>query len=104
MKIIMLAALLLTMCLSAGCSQYWYQEGSTFDQCDLARTECRDELLKRTDLSSPGVDYAVKFMDECMAEKGYRKVTQDELPFDAKRAEPDTSLHWRTVGLAGTVE
>ena len=93
-----------SMVVLAGCSQYWYQEGRTFDQCDQARTECRGELLKRTDLSKPGSDYAVKFMEECMTEKGYQKVTESELPLNVKRAEPDTSLHWRTVGIAGTVE
>ena len=88
----------------AGCAKYWYQEGKSFDECKRARAECFEELKKRTDFSSPTVEYEMKYMNECMQEKGYRQVSAKELPLDVRREEPDSSLHWRTRGLAGTVE
>ncbi len=87
-----------------GCSKYWYQEGKSFDECKQARGECRSELLKRSDIKNLTVQYEVKFAENCMTEKGYRLVTQDELPLDVKREEPDTALHWRTNGVAGTLK
>jgi hypothetical protein len=87
----------------AGCSKYWYQEGKTFDECKQARGECFAELKKRTDFSNPTIDYELEFMNDCMMKKGYREVSQDELPLDVKREEPPSSLHWRTRGVAGTL-
>jgi len=90
--------------LPAGCAKYWYQEGKSFDECKKARAECFEELKKRTDFSSPTVEYEMKYMNECMQEKGYRQVSAKELPLEVRREEPESSLHWRTRGLAGTVE
>lgn len=101
--------LLLLVCLSvlffvpAGCAKYWYQEGKSFDECQRARAECFDALKQRTDFSSPTVEYEMKYMNECMQEKGYREVSAKELPLEVRRQEPDTSLHWRTRGIAGTL-
>lgn len=86
-----------------GCAKYWYQEGKSFDECKWARTECFNELTKRTDFASLTVDYEIKYMNECMQAKGYRDVSAKELPMDVKREEPESSLHWRTRGVAGTV-
>ena len=85
-----------------GCASYWYQEGKTFDECKQARAECRKELLKRSDLTGFG-DYEVKFMKACMKQKGYRLVRADKLPMHAKREAPETSLHYRAKGVAGTL-
>ncbi|MFC1677282.1 hypothetical protein ACFL3G_09500 [Planctomycetota bacterium] len=87
-----------------GCSKYWYQEGKSFEECKDARDECFAELQKRSDLSNLTVEYEIKFMNDCMTKKGYREVSQDELPLDAKRQEPDSSFHWRTRGLAGSLK
>jgi hypothetical protein len=86
-----------------GCAKYWYQEGKSFDECKQARAECFQELTKRTDFTSPTVDYEIKYMNECMWAKGYREVSAKELPMDVKREEPESSLHWRARGVAGTV-
>jgi len=86
-----------------GCAQYWYQEGKTFQQCQQDRRACFDELAKRTDFVGTG-DYEFEFLTECMEQKGYRLVKDDELPSDAKRQRPDTSLHWRAKGVAGSLE
>ena len=88
---------------SAGCTNYWYQEGKTFDECKRARDECFEELEKRTDFSSSTVNYEIKFMNECMHAKGYREVSAKKLPLDVKRGESESSLHWRTRGIAGTL-
>ena len=103
-RLIMRILLLVILCVVAGCSTYWYQEGKSFDQCKKDRAECRAELLKRSDLKNLTVQYEVKFIKNCMAERGYRLVTQDKLPLDVKREEPDVSLHWRTNGVAGTLK
>lgn len=88
----------------AGCAKYWYQEGKTFDECQQARDECFAELKKRTDFSHPTVEYEIQFMNECMQSKGYREIKNSEIPLDAKRQEPETTLHWRARGLAGSVK
>jgi len=103
-KLFLLFGFLFLVFLPAGCAKYWYQEGKSFDECERARAECFDALKKRTDFSSPTADYEIKFMNECMQEKGYREVSAKELPLNVKREEPETSLHWRARGLAGTVE
>ncbi len=87
-----------------GCSKYWYQEGKSFEECKNARDECFAELKKRTDFSNPTMEYEIKFMNDCMTEKGYREVPQDELPLDIKRQEPDSLFHYRARGLAGTLK
>jgi hypothetical protein len=92
------AGLLLT-----GCAQYWYQEGKTFDECLQDRDDCFRSLQKRTDFVSTG-DYEFEYMEQCMQEKGYRLVKEGDLPLEARRQQPDSSLHWRAKGLAGQVE
>ena len=86
-----------------GCSQYWYQEGVSYRQCQKDRNDCFRELQKRTDFGNSG-GYEFEFMAECMRQKGYRLVTAKELPMGVKRTEPETSLHWRAKGLAGTID
>ena len=105
MQKLLLMILVLTIFLSvSGCAKYWYQEGKSFDECKRAQAECFNELKKRTDFSSPTVEYEMKYMNECMQEKGYREVSAKELPLKVRREEPETSLHWRARGIAGTIE
>ena len=87
----------------SGCAKYWYQEGKSFDECKRARAECFDQLTKRTDFTSPTVDYEIKYMNECMQAKGYREVSAKELPMNVRREEPESSLHWRARGVAGSL-
>ena len=101
---LILLLFLSSMIFLTGCSKYWYQEGKSFDECKQARNECFAELQKRSDLSNVTVEYEIKFMNDCMTKKGYREVSQDELPLDAKRQEPDSSFHWRARGLTGTLK
>ena len=103
-KLLFLMLLSVIFLFSAGCAKYWYQEGKSFDECKRTCSECFKELTKHTDFTSPTVDYEIKYMNECMQEKGYREVSAKELPLSVKREEPETSLSWRARGIAGTVE
>ena len=96
--------LLLAICgvFMGGCTQYWYQEGVAYEQCLKDREDCFKELQKRTDFKSTGT-YEFEFMAQCMQEKGYELVTGDKLPMDTRRTGPETSLHWRIKGLAGSL-
>ncbi|MHC4552284.1 MAG: hypothetical protein ACYSUT_05900 [Planctomycetota bacterium] len=101
--ILFIAACCISLVIFSGCAQYWYQEDTTFNQCQQAQKECLDALLQRSDMSYVS-DYEIEFMKTCMYEKGYRLVTEDELPMDVKRKKPETSLHWRMKGIAGTID
>ncbi len=103
MKKLIISLFLSSIIFLTGCSKYWYQEGKSFEECGNARNECFAELQKRSDLSNPMMEYEIKFMNDCMTEKGYREVSQDELSLDVKRQEPPSSFHWRARGLAGTL-
>ncbi len=96
----------LVLLLAAGCGdKYWYQEGKTFDQCKADRTACRADLIKRTDLRGIG-DYERRFIKDCMQQKGYRLVSEKELPLAVKREGPDIPSDVpsdRGYGVAGTL-
>ena len=104
MKKLIVSLFLSSIIFLTGCSKYWYQEEKSFEECKNARDECFAELKKRSDLSNLTVEYEIKFMNDCMTKKGYREVSQDELPLDTKRQEPESSFHWRARGLAGTLK
>jgi hypothetical protein len=101
MKLCLPLVLLVLAFLLSGCAQYWYQDGKTFTQCQQDRADCFDQLQKRTDFNTLVVDYEIKFMNDCMQSKGYKLVTADKLPLNARREEPESSLHWRARGIAG---
>ncbi|MHC4123207.1 MAG: hypothetical protein ACYSSI_06505 [Planctomycetota bacterium] len=104
MQKLILSLFLSSIIFLTGCSKYWYQEGKSFEECKNARDECFAELREYSDLSSPTVEYEIKFMNDCMTKKGYREVSKKELPLDAKRQEPKSSFHWRVRGLAGSLK
>jgi hypothetical protein len=81
------------ICIFSGCAQYYYQEGKSFNECASARKDCYAELQKRlADQSRSSIGYENKYVENCMERKGYKLVTEDKLPLDAKRQDPDTSL------------
>ena len=104
MRKLIISLFLSSIIFLAGCSNYWYQEGKSFEECGNARNECFAELQKRSDMSNLTVEYEIKFMNDCMTKKGYRQVPQDELPLGIKRQEPDSSFHYRARGLAGILK
>ena len=87
----------------SGCAKYWYRQDTSFQQCQQDRKACLDALLQRSDMSYV-TDYEIKFMKTCMQEKGYELVGKSKLPMDVRRQEPETSLHWRMNGIAGSVD
>lgn len=101
MNRILVMVVSLMLCVAAnGCATYWYQEGKSFRECQRAQEACREELVNRSSLSRIG-SYEIEFMQNCMEEKGYRQVKQSALPLGVRRQEPETSLHYRAVGIAG---
>jgi hypothetical protein len=97
------------ICFFTGCAKYYYQEGKTFNECANARKDCDAELQKRlADQSHSTSGYEHKFMEDCMAQKGYRLVTEDKLPLDVKRQDPDSSLegflYGYRRGIAGALD
>ena len=90
------------LCLLAGCTEYWYQEGKTFEECQQDRKECLDELTKRSELYRVG-DYELRFMEDCMKARGYRLLSEDKLPLELKRQKA-IFTNPRLRGIAGTVK
>lgn len=102
-------ALVIILCLCSGCAKYFYQEGKTYNQCLKDRYDCIQEVNKRLAIqtnSSGG--YKHKFIEDCMIRRGYRLVTEDELPLTAKRLDPAQTLHGflygQRRGIAGQVD
>lgn len=97
------------ICLLAGCARYYYQEDKTFNECAWDRADCLFELKKRLAAQSqrPG-DYEYKFLEDCMKNRGYRLVTEDQLPLDIKRQDPDSGLrgyiYGHRRGIAGALD
>lgn len=109
MKSSLVLLMVVFICLFAGCAKYYYQEGMTFNQCASARKDCDAELQKRlADQSHSATGYENKFMEDCMERKGYKLVTEDQLPLDAKRQDPDSSLkgfiYGYRRGIAGALD
>lgn len=100
--------LLVLICISAGCEKYYYQEGKTFAECSKDRIDCFKELKKRMSLSETPGSYEYKYIEECMEIKGYKLVTENKLPLDVRRQDPDMSLSGQLYGyrrgIAGTLE
>lgn len=71
--------------------------------------DCVVELQKRlADQSQKAGGYEHKFMKDCMEQKGYRLVTENKLPLNVKRQDPDSSLQGYLYGyrrgMAGTLD
>ncbi len=97
------------ICLFTGCAKYYYQEGKSFNECASARKDCVAELQKRlADQAHSTSGYEHKFIEDCMERKGYKLVTEDQLPLDAKRQDPDSSLkgflYGYRRGIAGALD
>ena len=99
MKISLALLLACLVFIPAGCAKYYYQAGKTFEECEKDRADCVSELKKRlgTVSTRPG-GYEYKFIEDCMKRKGYSLVTEDDLPLDVKRQDPDTSLKGQLYG------
>lgn len=109
MKNIAILLLLSSIMLLAGCDRYYYQEGKSFEECAKDRHECVEELKKRLGVVSvrPG-SYEYEYMENCMKHRGYRLVTERELPLSVKRLDPHQSMRGKIYGfrrgVAGTLD
>jgi hypothetical protein len=108
MKSYVALLLLCWMCLFTGCAKYYYQKSKTFNECAWDRADCLFELKKRqASHSENSGGYKHKFLENCMRERGYRLVTEDELPLNVKRQDPDSGLrgylYGHRRGLAGAL-
>ncbi len=112
----MIAVMLASAWLLAGCSRHYYQEGKTIEQCRQSYKECAAKFKKIQDPNAPeelgrynvSYNYEGKFMDTCMREKGYQIVAENKLPLDVRREKPDPwTPPWPWTrsqrGLAGTL-
>ena len=109
MKIPAVLLLAFPICLSTGCEKYFYQEGKTFNECRKDHADCVSEMQKRVgDPSQDRGDFEYAYVDDCMKRKGYRLVTEGNLPLNVKRLDPDEGatgfLYGRRRGLAGTLD
>jgi hypothetical protein len=43
-------------------------------------------------------------MEDCMKQKGYSAVKENELPLRVRREDPDRTDNWFTKGVAGSLE
>ena len=98
------ALVLFLMLLFTGCTQYWYQADKSIDECKADRHDCFEELKKYSDNWRSMGDYELKFMDDCMEQKGYSAVKENELPLRVRREDPDRTDNWFTKGVAGSLE
>jgi hypothetical protein len=101
-RFVVVSMLLSALCFSTGCA-YWYQEGKSFEECDQDLQLCYDELQEYADMNSIG-SYEVDFVKDCMQEKGYKLLFEDDLPKVAKRRDPQMKRFWVLAGVSGTVE
>jgi hypothetical protein len=100
--------LLLFSCGIIGCGQYYYQEVKTYKECTQDFSECHSDLLRYADPSKNGQgksewgSYERKFVDDCMEQRGYKLVTENDLQLHVKRQDSDW-LGWHH-GFAGLLD
>lgn len=101
MRLLIVSVLALT-CFSAGCTKYWYQEGTTFTECEQDHRACLADMHRYRDTvqHSLGV-YEDRFEKDCMTAKGYRLVKEKQLPFRVRRRAPAGRGNY---GVAGTID
>ena len=95
--------ILILMLLFTGCTKYWYQADKSIDECKADRHECFEELKKYSSNQHDRGEYEFKFMEDCMKQKGYSAVKENELPLRVRREDPDRTDNWFTKGVAGSL-
>lgn len=103
MRLAVVGALLLALCLLEGCARYWYQEGKSFKQTSDDLAACQREATKYSDVDrTHGMDaYDGKLVRQGMEERGYDLVAENELPLRVKRESPPV---FGMPGVAGTID
>ena len=91
------------VCFLAGCANYWYQEGKTFDQCKKDRLECYEDMKKYSTNWKDMGRQEFKLIEDCMIKRGYRLVWGATLHVRVKREDPNLAVPWMVNGVAGFV-
>lgn len=87
----------------SGCTQYWYQEGKSFADCQRDFKDCRTEMKQYKDGGQIDMGvYSDRFEKECMEEKGYELVGEGDLPIRVKRQS--SMNEGQRYGIAGSVD
>ena len=102
-RVIAATLILIPMLVFSGCTTYWYQANKTIDECKQDRLGCLEELKKYSSNWRDMGDYEFKFMEDCMRQKEYTLLEENKLPLRVKREDPESSLHWKLHGAAGTI-
>lgn len=98
-----LMLIVLALITLSGCTQYWYQEGKSFKDCQQDLKDCRVEMEKYKDTGQVDMGvYAGRFQKECMEEKGYELVGEGQLPDRVKRQS--SMNEGQPYGIAGTID
>lgn len=100
LTVTILLTAVLTM--TGGCT-YWHQQGTRFEEADLALQDCYAELEKRSDLRSIN-GYEIDYIHRCMRQKGYTLKAAGKLPRQDRRELANMSDYWLLKGVAGSVE
>jgi hypothetical protein len=103
MRLAVVGALMVPLCLLCGCAKYWYQEGKSFKQTNADLSACRAEAMRYSDVErTQGLGpYEEKFVRRCMEEQGYQLVREKDLPMRVRR---ESSPVLGVPGVAGTID
>ena len=100
MRLTATALLLVTvLVLLSGCSEYWYQEGKSFEECQRDLEASQAEAFR---YSNGGTNrYESEFVRASMEKKGYELLKKKELPVGTRR---ENSPVLGVPGAAGAFE
>ena len=101
-KFLVVASLFVLICICAGCTSFWYQEGKTFEECRRDLQQCVAEMNKYSDKDTNLGVYDLRFERDCMKQRGYRLVKERNLPLRVRRQGPGSFTG--TYGVAGLLE
>ena len=101
-KFLVILPLLVLITFFTGCTSYWYQEGTTYEECKSDLQQCIAEMKKYSDKDVNLGVYDLRFEKECMKQRGYRLVKERKLPLRVRRQGPDSFVG--TYGVAGLFE
>jgi hypothetical protein len=65
--------------------------------------ECLDELKNYSSNWNNMGDYELKFMENCICQKGYTLLGEGELPLHVKREGPYRLSSYYPYGISGTI-
>ncbi|MHC4573398.1 MAG: hypothetical protein ACYS76_04590 [Planctomycetota bacterium] len=101
-RTLIISILSVLSCFAPGCT-YWHQQGKSFADCERDLQHCYNELKKYADMDSIGT-YEVDFVKNCMKQRGYKLILENDLPMVVRRRDPAMNTFWLLAGVSGTIE